>query len=889
MLATLAKRPAYVTEKEVKTAEVRLLGEPSVADLDSTEEVVLTAALLQKAAEGSVKLSSLDVSSPAPVLAMGREHPMTTFLRQVRETLLGMGFEEVDGPLVQSSFWTFDALFTPQDHPAREMQDTFYLEGVRSKVGNPSLVRRVKSVHEDGWNLGSKGWRYRWSLAEAERSVMRTHTTAITIRYLAENSRQSAKVFSLGKVFRNESANSTHLMEFNQIEGIVVEEAASVRLLMGYLSAFLKGLGFEKVTFQPSFFPYTEPSLEPQVYSDKLGKWLELGGSGVFRPEVTVPAGVKNPVLAWGFGLERLAMLVLRRGGHARLLCQPAVVVEGGAAMPVITLYKDRMLTLVGGGTSFENVVERLPQLGLHIEEIAGGSVRVEYDPNRLDYSTDYGIARSLRGSFGIARGAPRHKLQASSVIFDVDPAVKEVRPYIAGLLSKGMELDDETIRQIISMQEDLHNGLGRRRAKLAIGIHDADVVQPPIRYSTVPSTFSFTPLDCDSPMTIRQILSTLPTGKKYSSLVSGHDAYPIITDAKGTVLSFPPIINGNATKVTPKTKNLLIDVTGTDRRVLEDCLALLSETFWDAGAQVFSIRLKEGKRTTRTPSLQPFSFSITSKAISDRLGMPVKDSEIVTALKKSRLDAIAKGGRIHVTAPRYRFDLLHPVDLAEETMYGYGFGRLEPSYAFRYTKGSLSPRTHLMEAVRRSATGLGLQEVMGYSLTSREVLFDKMGRSTGRGLKVAASKSSLYEYLRDMLTPTLLQLLADNLHEQYPQRIFEMAEVFTQDSGSESGVKEDLHLGGAITDNTASFTDAKSVLDTTLLKTFNVTPQYEPLRDSLFIQGRGAACFYNGKKLGFVGEVSPGVVLAFGLRTPVSVFEISLAPFFERLNGERV
>jgi phenylalanyl-tRNA synthetase alpha chain len=309
ILATLSRRPGYLTEKEEKTAEVRLLELPSGISLDSSEEVVLTASLLEKAAQGSIRLSKLDVSSASPVLPMGREHPMATFLRHVRETLLEMGFEEVDGPLVQSSFWTFDALFTPQDHPAREMQDTFYLEDVRSKVGNPSLVKKVKRVHEDGWNLGSKGWRYRWSLAEAERSVMRTHTTAITIRYLAENSRQSAKVFSLGKVFRNESANSTHLMEFNQIEGIVVERNASLRLLKGYLSTFLKGLGFEKVAFQPSFFPYTEPSMEPAVYSEKLGKWLELGGSGLFRPEVTVPAGVKNPVMAWGFGLERIAML----------------------------------------------------------------------------------------------------------------------------------------------------------------------------------------------------------------------------------------------------------------------------------------------------------------------------------------------------------------------------------------------------------------------------------------------------------------------------------------------------------------------------------------------------------------------------------------------------
>lgn len=555
--------------------------------------------------------------------------------------------------------------------------------------------------------------------------------------------------------------------------------------------------------------------------------------------------------------------------------------------MPVITLHEDRLRSLVGGGLSFEKLVERLPDLGLHIEEVAKGSVRVEYDPNRLDYSTDYGIARSLRGSFGISTGAPRHRLERSDVVFKVDPSVKEVRPFIAGLLAKGIVLDDETIRQMISMQEDLHNGLGRKRAKLAIGIHNADAVRPPISYSTVPSSFRFTPLDSGSPMSVAEVLTELPTGVKYAPLVAGHDVYPIITDAAGTVLSFPPIINGSATKVTPATKDLLIDVTGTDPRVLEDCLSILAEAFWDAGAKVFGVRVQDGRRSFQTPSLEPFRFSVTSKEMSARLGLELADSEIVRALKRSRLDASAGGGRIRVAAPRYRFDLLHPVDIAEETMYGYGFRRLKPSYQFRYTTGALSARTQLMEAVRRSAVGVGLQEVMGYSLTSKEVLFDKMGRERVTELRVAASKSSLYEYLRDMLAPTLLQLLADNVHEQYPQRIFEMAEVFAPGPGSETGVKEALHFGAAIADNVAGFTDAKSVLDTILLRTFNVKADYRPAADIHFIEGRAAECFHRGRRLGVVGEVAPRTVLSFGLRTPVSLFEVSLEPFFEKVSRQ--
>jgi phenylalanyl-tRNA synthetase beta chain len=549
--------------------------------------------------------------------------------------------------------------------------------------------------------------------------------------------------------------------------------------------------------------------------------------------------------------------------------------------MPVITLYRERLTRMVGQGLDFKELVGRLPYLGLHVEEATDELVKVEYDPNRLDYSTDYGVARALRGSFDLQLGAPKHVLGKSGIKFLVEPSVKEVRPFIAGLLATGLRLDDETIRQIISMQEDLHNGMGRKRAKLAIGIHDASAVKPPITYTTVSASFRFTPLDSDVPMTIKEILTRLPTGKKYAALVSAHDAYPLIKDSAGTVLSFPPIINGTATKVTRRTKDLLIDVTGTDAGVLEDSLSILAEAFWDAGGKVSSVALHEGKSVRRTPALRDSAMTLTNALISDRLGLKFKDAEIAAALKRSRLDAAIRKNGITVTIPSYRFDILHPLDLAEEVMYGYGFKRFSPSYDFGYTKGSLSPRTHLIEAVRRTATGMGLQEAMGYSLTSREVLYERMSRKESSALKVSASKSSLYEYLRDLLAPTLLQVLSDNTHEQYPQRIFEAAEVFSPAPGTETGVKEELHLAGVLTDNTSSFTDAKSALETILVRTFNAKVKCNPLSSPFLIDGRGASCLYHGKEIGFVGEVSPAVVLAFGLRNPVSVFEVSLEPFY--------
>jgi phenylalanyl-tRNA synthetase alpha chain len=201
-----------------------------------------------------------------------------------------------------------DALFTPQDHPARDLQDTFYLKSPsRLPLEDEEIVQRVKAVHEDGGDTGSLGWRYAWSREEAEKALLRTHTTVNTVKYLAKHPDPPAKVFSISRIFRNESIDMTHLPEFMQIEGIIMEEGASFDMLVSWLKEFYRRMGFDRVRVRPGPFPYTEPSLEVDILYN--GSWMELGGAGVFRPEVTGPLGIKHPVLAWGLGFERLAML----------------------------------------------------------------------------------------------------------------------------------------------------------------------------------------------------------------------------------------------------------------------------------------------------------------------------------------------------------------------------------------------------------------------------------------------------------------------------------------------------------------------------------------------------------------------------------------------------
>lgn len=312
LLAYFLKRKdvLVVKEKVVRKLKITQKGLDVASEISEIEEEVsqLTPELIQTGKWREVKLRKYDVTRYVPRVFGGREHPLSKIATLVRKIFLSMGFTEIDYGIVQNAFWNMDALFVPQDHPARDMQDTFYLLfPEKIEVKNERWLDAVKEVHENGGDTGSEGWGYKWSREEAEKALLRTHTTVNTIRYLAEHPDEDAKVFSIAKVFRNENVDATHLPEFMQIEGIVVEKNASLSMLIGVLREFYRRIGFPNVKFHPSYFPFTEPSLE--VYTVVDGKILELGGAGIFRPEVTLPFGTRKRVLAWGLGLERLAML----------------------------------------------------------------------------------------------------------------------------------------------------------------------------------------------------------------------------------------------------------------------------------------------------------------------------------------------------------------------------------------------------------------------------------------------------------------------------------------------------------------------------------------------------------------------------------------------------
>ncbi len=309
----LLSRKEILDEEREISRTVKLTGEgrkildkgielkPEIAQL--TPEVIRTGAWKE------ARIRPYDVNAFAPTKYGGKLHPLTREIQKVREVFLEMGFTEIKYDFIQPAFWNFDALFSPQDHPARDLQDTFYMKRPDSIEMDGEVVERVKDMHEKGGDTRSTGWGYDWSKEVAEKAVLRTHTTVTTIRHLAENPKGSVKAFAVDRNFRSEATDSTHLAEFTQIEGIVMEEGANLNMLVGLMKNFYRKMGFEDIKVMPSYFPFTEPSL--QVLAKFKGDYLEMGGAGIFRKEVTEPHGIENPVLAWGLGLERLVMLRL--------------------------------------------------------------------------------------------------------------------------------------------------------------------------------------------------------------------------------------------------------------------------------------------------------------------------------------------------------------------------------------------------------------------------------------------------------------------------------------------------------------------------------------------------------------------------------------------------
>jgi phenylalanyl-tRNA synthetase beta chain len=545
------------------------------------------------------------------------------------------------------------------------------------------------------------------------------------------------------------------------------------------------------------------------------------------------------------------------------------------AKVPVVNIKFERLKRLVSG-IKMNKILDILPFVAVDIEDVGKDVIRVEYNPNRPDLSSDYGVARALRGLLNIDTGLPKFKLAGRSGLeVRIEDPVRKVRPYLIALVAKNGTLDDETLKQLIVMQEDLHNGVGRKRRKASIGIHNLDVIQFPVTYKMVTGDYSFTPLDESSELSIDRILKDLEIGKQYGHILSAFDRYPLIIDSVGTVLSLPPIINGQATKVNDRCRNLFVEVTATDQETAEDLLAIFAITLYDAGFEIRTVSIVDsGKKKIETPHMKPKVISADVGYVNSILGLMLDTKQMITCLKKSRLDAKAVDRKVVCTIPRYRIDISDPIDISEEVAIGYGIYNLEPKFPTSPTAGKRDFLSVYFNTIREAMIGLGMIESLNFMLTSKEVQYSAFGIPAKDVLSVDSSKSTEHEILRDSLVPLLLQSLSYNIHEQYPQRLFEIGKTFIK---STAKIEERWSIGAVIAHTDAGYTEIKSTMQALLRSCFGKEATTKASTNHMFMEGRCADVIFDGKSVGVLGEIIPLALENFKLRMPVAAFEINL------------
>ena len=545
--------------------------------------------------------------------------------------------------------------------------------------------------------------------------------------------------------------------------------------------------------------------------------------------------------------------------------------------MPVINLFYNRLSKILGQPLSKQSILDNLPYLGLDIEEETDDYVKVEYNPNRPDFSSEWGIARALKGFLEFETGLPQYSIEDSNIVLKVDKSIMEFRPFFVGAVVKGVNFDDESIKQIMVMQDDLDNGIGRRRSKVSTGIHNLDAVEPPFEYKAVPPDFRFNPLGYNTEKSMKQILQDVETGRNYGHIVKNFSGYPLITDSNGKVLSFPPIINGEVTRVSTETQNLFIDITSTNMKSAEDVLAVLLTALADMGGKLESIEVQYPNFKKITPDLTALRMIIESSFINRLLGMNLSIKEIIKYLNRSCLDAKLSNNSIEVYIPRYRSDIIHPIDIVEEVLLGYNVANLTPTIPESAYVGSLSSRLIALDSAREVLIGLGLIEVMHYSLISRETIVRTSGKEPEEHLKVENPKTGEHEYLRYSLIPSLLSTLSKNIHEEYPQRIFEVSTVFNRNKENPNNIKETTVASVAIAHTKANYTEAKSYCESFLSQYKAIPFSTKAADQSIYIPGRSAEFEQNGMMIGKIGEIAPSILESFSLRVPVSAFEVNL------------
>lgn len=555
--------------------------------------------------------------------------------------------------------------------------------------------------------------------------------------------------------------------------------------------------------------------------------------------------------------------------------------------MPTLTVNLADLHRLLGREISPERLEYALPLIKCEVKAVEGGEVTLEINADRPDMLSVEGIARALKGFLGLEKGYPHFNWRKGRIVVKVDRSVKDIRPYIACAVIRNLELSDESLRQMLQLQEKLHETMCRRRRKGSIGIYDLDTVKPPMNYRALPpEKIRFTPLEETRSMTGSEILRETAKGREYAAIIESLPRYPLLRDSKGVVLSMPPIINSEDTKLTLQSRNLFIDVTGLSEDLVNDVVNILAACFAERGALVESVRVDYPDRSVYTASLKPRRMRLDVGNVNSVSGLKLGVKAVGGLAEKMRYGVEVKGrGNLQLTIPPYRCDIIHPVDLVEDIIIGYGYDRVRPEMPATLTFGRALEKVKLTGLVRDIMVGYGFQEVLSYILTSRENQTAMMGLE-GADLdlvEIANPLTSEYAVVRRWLLPSILNFLSSNTHVNYPQKVFECGDVVAREGAEETGTRSEIRLAGAVSDYKVSYETIQSTVYG-ILRALEVEGWGIRSKDhKSFIRGRTAVVTIGEAEIAVLGEVHPQILTNFKIPNPVAAFEIDLAPIFQK------
>ncbi|MBU1203729.1 MAG: phenylalanine--tRNA ligase subunit beta [Nanoarchaeota archaeon] len=557
--------------------------------------------------------------------------------------------------------------------------------------------------------------------------------------------------------------------------------------------------------------------------------------------------------------------------------------------MPTLEISKKDLEKLAGVKITDETLMLAKAE----IESKQADTLKLEIaDTNRPDLWSTEGIAREIKGKF------TEIKTSKSGLKVIVDKNLKDIRPKTVCAVIKNIKLNQQSLNQLIQLQEKICETFGRKRKEVAIGVYDYDKIKSPIRYKAfAPEEIEFMPLRTESDqrpvagspatmpletknlLTLSQILKQHPKGKEYAHLLQGKSRYPIFMDENQEILSMPPIINSDYTgKVTTKTKNLFIECSGFDFRFLEPALNTLVYALAQRGGKIQTVEIIYQEKTIITPNLKPKTTTLNVTYFNKRSGLGLTRTQIVSLLNKSsyKLKSSLKNNLI-LHYPAYRQDIMHQADVVEDLIIRCGYNKIKPVTPELATTGKLLPIQEFQHKTAEFLIGLGVQEVINYTLTNKENLFKKMNITPQETIEIENPVSKNWSVFRNWITPCLMEFLSKNIKKEYPQKIFEVGQVIIPDKKAETRSKNPTHLAYAHTSKTTDFTKVKQAFDF-LMDNLGLTYKIEETTHDSFISGRVGRVIINNKPVAYIGEIHPKVLQNWGIRMPVTIFELNLS-----------